>query len=390
MNSTVPRPNGNHVGKLARRSALILGCWTLVSLISITRHYMEEGGGSDSRPFWWVFLIWLTCYYSWALLTPAVFLVAKRWPFARSIGIGPMLRSVLIHIPLSLAFTGAALFLSHVLYDLLKYAAVSDLDVWLRHLSFTSFLKDFPLYWSTLVAANVLSSFKALREKERLAAHLELERSQLESSLRQAQLDALRMQLNPHFLFNTLQTISVLMMDDTASANRMLVRLSDLLRSTLRTSVSSLKPLGEEIAFLRAYLEIEQIRFADRLCVQWDLRPGTEFALIPTLLLQPLVENSVRHGIARLSTRGSITITAAAAEDSLLLSVADTGPGISEENDNVFGHGIGLTNTRKRLKQLYPDHRMEIIAGPQGGFEVQIEIPLLLQAAETHDEALAR
>jgi two-component system LytT family sensor kinase len=389
MKSTVSQPRSIDFGKLVRQAALIVGCWTLVSLISITRHYMEEAGGSDSRPFWWVFLIWLTCYYSWALLTPAVFSVARRWPFARSTGAGRLLRSFLIHVPLSLAFTAAALFLSHVLYDLLKYAKVSDLDVWLHSLRFTSFLKDFPLYWSTLVAANVLSSFKALREKERLAAHLELERSQLDSSLRQAQLDALRMQLNPHFLFNTLQTISVLMMDDTTSANHMLVRLSDLLRSTLRTSVSALKPLREEIAFLRAYLEIEQIRFADRLCVQWNVQAGTELALIPTLLLQPLVENSVRHGIARVATRGSITITATAAENTLQLSVADTGPGISEEYDSAFGHGIGLTNTRKRLKQLYPDHRMEIIAGPQGGFEVQIEIPLQLQGTEAHDEVLA-
>jgi LytS/YehU family sensor histidine kinase len=120
------------------------------------------------------------------------------------------------------------------------------------------------------------------------------------------------------------------------------------------------------------------------------LQPGTEVALIPTLLLQPLVENSVRHGIARMATRGSITITVTAAENTLHLSVADTGPGISEEYDSVFGHGIGLTNTRKRLKQLYPDHRMEIIAGPQGGFEVQIEIPLQLQGTEAHDEVLAR
>lgn len=374
---------------IASRIFLIVGCWTVVSLISVTRHYMEEAGASDNRPFWRVFLIWLTCYYSWAVLTPGVFWVARRWRFGRRSGIATLIRNFCIHIPLSVVFTAAALFLSHVFYDLLMHGNVSDLGAWVHRLRFTSFLKDFPLYWSALAAANVLSSFKALREKERLAAHLELERSQLESSLRQAQLDALRMQLNPHFLFNTLQTVSVLMMDDTASANRMLIRLSDLLRSTLRTSVASLSPLHEEIAFLRAYLEIEQIRFADRLCVQWDLAPETDLALIPTLLLQPLVENSVRHGIARMSTRGAITISAKADEKALHLSVADTGPGVSEEYDSVFGHGIGLTNTRKRLKQLYPDHEMEIVAGPQGGFAVQIAIPFVLQGAETREEVVA-
>jgi len=390
MKLTVPQPKKIDFRKIVSRTLLIVGCWTLVALISVTRHYMEEAGSSDSRPFGRVFLIWLTCYYSWAVLTPALFAAARRWPFARSSGTRNLVRNFWIHVPLSLVFTGAALFISHIFYDLVIHARLSDIETWAHGLRSTSFLKHFPFYWSALAVANVLSSFKALREKERLAAQLELERSQLESSLRQAQLDALRMQLNPHFLFNTLQTISVLMMDDTASANRMLVRLSDLLRSSLRSSVATLTPLREEIAFLRAYLEIEQIRFADRLCVEWNLQPQTDRALIPTLLLQPLVENSVRHGIARMATRGAITITARASDDMLHLSVADTGPGISQEHDNVFGHGIGLTNTRKRLKQLYPDHAMQIIAAPHGGFEVQISIPLILHRAETHEEVLAQ
>ena len=147
------------------------------------------------------------------------------------------------------------------------------------------------------------------------------------------------MQLNPHFLFNTLQTISVLMMDDTGAANRMLVRLSDLLRSTLRSSFSSFTPLREEIAFLRAYLEIEQIRFADRLHVNWDVERGTENALIPTLLLQPLVENSIRHGIARMATAGTISITSRR-EAIGFPCVADTGPGLSPQQE-TYGHGIG-------------------------------------------------
>jgi two-component system, LytTR family, sensor kinase len=199
------------------------------------------------------------------------------------------------------------------------------------------------------------------------------------------------MQLNPHFLFNTLQNISVLMMDDTAVANRMLIRLSDLLRSTLRSSVASISPLRDEVAFLRAYLEIEQIRFADRLRVIWDLEPGTESALIPTLLLQPLAENSIRHGIARLATNGTITITSRAENGTLYLSVADSGPGLSQQkNCDSIGHGIGLNNTRKRLKQLYPEHEMEICTGEQGGFEVKIRIPLTFKPAERTEELVAQ
>jgi two-component system, LytTR family, sensor kinase len=236
----------------------------------------------------------------------------------------------------------------------------------------------------------VLTYFRSLQQKERLASQLQLERSQLESSLRQAQLDALRMQLNPHFLFNTLQTISVLMMDDTAAANRMLVRLSDLLRSTLKSSMDSVTPLENEIAFLRSYLEIEQIRFADRLCVEWKLEPGIEQALVPTLLLQPLVENSIRHGIARMATPGVITVSGNIQDELLHLSVADTGPGITKEPGGHAGHGIGLSNTRKRLKQLYPQHEMEILAGPRGGFEVRMAFPLMLDRAEVREELIAK
>jgi two-component system LytT family sensor kinase len=372
---------------LTRRTGqglLIVGCWTLVALISLARHYMEEGGATDTRPLAIVFLIWLTCFYSWALLTPAVFHVAKRWPISRA----HWARNLLIHVPLSVGFTSVSILISHFLYCPIVHKPIAYLPDYVAALHFTSFLKHLPLYWTTVAVANVLSYFRTLRQKERLAAQLQLERSQLETSLRQAQLDALRMQLNPHFLFNTLQTISVLMMDDTVSANRMLVRLSDLLRSTLRSSVDSVTPLGNEIAFLRAYLEIEQIRFADRLRVEWNVEPEAERAMVPTLLLQPLVENSIRHGIARLSVPGIIRVSANIADDRLGLSVFDTGPGLSEDPGETNGHGIGLSNTRKRLKQLYPEHEMEIVAGAAGGFEVCMSIPVTFSRAEIRQELI--
>ena len=365
---------------------LIFGCWTIVSLLSVTRHYMEEAGTAESRPFWKVFLIWLTCYYSWALLTPAVFSVANRWPLIKRY----WGRNFLAHIPLSFAFTAISILVSHFFFCLIVHRPVTDPGEYLQSLKFSTFLKHFPLYWTALAVANGLTYFRALQQKERLAAQLQLERSQLESSLRQAQLDALRMQLNPHFLFNTLQTISVLMMDDTTAANRMLVRLSDLLRSTLKSSVDSFTLLSNEISFLRSYLEIEQIRFADRLCVQWNLEPGIERAFVPSLLLQPLVENSIRHGIARMSTPGVVTISGRIEDHLLHLSVADTGPGVSQEPGDAIGHGIGLSNTRKRLKQLYPQHEMEIFAGPLGGFEVRMTIPVVLDRAEIREELIAK
>jgi two-component system, LytTR family, sensor kinase len=384
MKEAVPYNANTPFRRRLVQGLLILGCWTLVSLISLTRHYMEEGGAADTRPVGTVFLIWLTCFYSWAILTPALFSAAKRWPMSRQ----RWARNLLIHVPLSVAFTSVSILISHFLYCPIVHKPVLDLTGYLNSLHFTAFLKHLPLYWTTMAVANVLAYFRALQQKERLASQLQLERSQLETSLRQAQLDALRMQINPHFLFNTLQTISVLMMDDTASANRMLVRLSDLLRSTLRSSVDSLTVLRDEIAFLRAYLEIEQIRFADRLRVEWNVQSEAEQALVPTLLLQPLVENSIRHGIARLSVPGIIRVSAAIDGNSLNLCVSDTGPGFSEEQPEGNGHGIGLSNTRKRLKQLYPEHDMEIVAGTAGGFEVRMSIPLVFSRTELRQELI--
>jgi two-component system LytT family sensor kinase len=384
MTRTIFGVNYAEVRRRSLQLVAIFACWTVAALISLARRYMEEAGAADSRPVWRVFLLSLTCYYSWAIMTPAVFAVARRWPLKRHV----WPKNFTVHIPLSVVFTGASIFLSRLFYLSVEHLPLTNLGGYLADLHFSSFLKHFPFYWTTIAIANLLYSFRALQQKERLAAQLELERSKLETTLRQAQLDALRMQLNPHFLFNTLQTISVLMMDDTASANRMLVRLSDLLRSTLRSSVDALSPLRDEIAFLRAYLEIEQVRFADRLRVEWKIDPRAELALVPTLLLQPLVENAIRHGIARLSKPGLITISALVERGELRLSIADTGPGLTQDCE-AAGHGIGLSNTRTRLRQIYSQHEMEIFAPPPGGFEVRIAIPFS-RKTEVVEELVAK
>jgi len=181
------------------------------------------------------------------------------------------------------------------------------------------------------------------------------------------------MQLQPHFLFNTLNSISVLMRDDAATANKMLVKLSELLRAALKSESSQEISLKDELEFLRGYLEIEQMRFQDRLTVDFRVENETLDAQIPNLILQPLVENAIRHGIAPYAKRGKILIESRRENGFIELVVRDNGAGLQ---DSANENGIGLKNTQERLEKLYGERqKFEIISGADSGFEVRIKIP---------------
>jgi len=182
------------------------------------------------------------------------------------------------------------------------------------------------------------------------------------------------MQLHPHFLFNTLNSISVLMRDDTQAANRMLLRLSELLRVSLKRESNQEIPLREELEFLGSYLEIEQTRFQDRLTVNFDIEKDTLDAYVPNLILQPIVENAIRHGIAPRAEAGLIQIQAYRENGSVELCVKDNGAGLSETEG--IKSGIGLANTWKRLEKLYAEHYgFEISSPSTGGLQVILKIP---------------
>ena len=191
--------------------------------------------------------------------------------------------------------------------------------------------------------------------------------SQLEMRLVEAQLKTLQQQLHPHFLFNTLHAISALMHRDVEAADRTLMRLSDLLRLTLERLGEQEVTLDAELDFLRRYLEIERTRFADRLVVRYDIQPETLDALVPTLLLQPLVENAIKHGVARKSGAGHIDITARHDHDKLWIEVRDDGVGLSEDALTALQKGIGVSTTRARLQhQFGADYRFEFHRLAQG------------------------
>jgi LytS/YehU family sensor histidine kinase len=201
----------------------------------------------------------------------------------------------------------------------------------------------------------------------------ELREAQLETELLSAHLNVLKMQLQPHFLFNTLNSISSLMYADVGAADRMVARLADFLRQTLRTIDTQEVTLQEEMNFLTLYLDIERTRLRDRLEICLDVDEGARVALVPHLILQPLVENAIRHAIAPRVEGGSVTILAKRQGDRLRLVVRDDGPGLEGDPNTT---GLGLRNTRQRLQHLYPGtHRFSIGNGPDGGAEVEVELP---------------
>ncbi len=224
-------------------------------------------------------------------------------------------------------------------------------------------------YWAVLLVGHALAFYTRYRERD-------VEAARLDARLRAAELETLRMQLNPHFLFNTLNTIGVLMKEDTGEAGRLLVRLSDLLRSVLANSSSQQTDLRQELALLDNYLEIERSRFGNRLHVDKQVDPDALDAAVPMLILQPIVENAIRHGIATRATPGTVTISAARAGEQLLLEVADDGRGWNCEGTSRDARGIGLENTRARLEKLYGARQQLLLGdGHAGGAVVRIAIP---------------
>jgi LytS/YehU family sensor histidine kinase len=222
------------------------------------------------------------------------------------------------------------------------------------------------------VMVGAVHGFHGLRRARERAVRTAL----LETSLAQAQLRALRLQLQPHFLFNALNTISATMYRDPAAADEILDQLAELLRAALRTAQTDEVPLGEELGILDCYLGILRARFGERLRLATRLEDGLERALVPSLLLQPLVENAVRHGRVESQGTGAITIAARRVDGRLVLEVEDDGPGAPPGRDPLAS-GVGLAATAERLQLLYGERqRLEVASPPGGGFQVRVSLPL--------------
>jgi LytS/YehU family sensor histidine kinase len=226
-----------------------------------------------------------------------------------------------------------------------------------------------------------------LREKERLAAQLAIEKAELESSLRRAELDTLRMRLNPHFLFNCLQSIATLSQKDPKTAGQMVKRLGDLLRVALKDQTQAECTLETEMALVDAYVAIEKMRFGERLSVLQDIELGTEKALIPGFLLQPLLENAIKHGLRAENSAGLIWIRGYRDSSQLVLTVTDNGVGLSDDRIAELGMGVGLGSNCERLQRMYGQrHSFSIRPLAAGGTEVRIALPFRI--AESLDKGI--
>lgn len=229
----------------------------------------------------------------------------------------------------------------------------------------------YTLLFFTLVSGITMARIFHGEAVERAAA---VERVRAE--LARAEARALRAQINPHFLFNTLNTIAALIAQDPRAAEDVVTRLADVFRYALTSAGHERSRFGDELEFVRAYLAIEKARFGDRLRVEEDIAPGLEAVRVPSLLLQPLVENAVHHAIAPRPTGGTVTLRALAHGDRLVVTLADDGPGLAE-GVGPRGHGVGLESVRERMRLAGPDHRFELDGAPGRGVQVRLEFPLV-------------
>jgi len=337
----------------------------------------------DPKPEPFILLLGLNYgyWYTWALLAPIVLYLGRRFPFER----GRWTRSIPVHLVAVLVVTFLHVLISRWLAGHVTAAfwdgpmSAPKLTwwqlVWREY--FHSFDWEMMTYWAIIL-------FHYAAEYYGQAQDRTLRNAQLETRLAEAQLQALQRQLHPHFLFNTLNAISALMHRDVEAADQMLARLSDLLRMALDHPGVQEIPLKDELDFLEKYLEIEQARFGARLTVNFDIDPETLDALVPNLLLQPLVENSIRHAIAIRIEPGAIEVVARRMDDRLQLQVRDNGPGLPKAPATVGGTGVGLANTRSRLEHLYgAGQQLQFAEPPGGGLAVIVTIPF--RADETAD-----
>jgi two-component system LytT family sensor kinase len=360
---------------------LVLAVWMLIGL-SFTLNYYFFAAHYVSifkqPPTLGQMLVWELPYWLlWAGLAPAIFLFTRRFPIDHE----RWFTNSLLHIVgcVVLSLTHRAIYL--IIGWLLHVAAYRDIttipDLYSSDILF-NLPTGFMSYGTIFLVSYVIDYYRRHEEEELKISRLSTELAQTQLMVTEAQLQALKMQLHPHFLFNTLNSISALLDEDVDAAEQMLARLGDLLRLTIENSGAQQVTLQEELEFLRCYLEIEQVRFHDRLAVKMHIEPETLDARVPNLILQPIVENAVRHGIASRIAPGEIEIQASRAGGVLRLRVKDNGPGLrgGAGSGARTREGLGLANTRARLKQMYgAAHLFEMADAAEGGLQLTLEIP---------------
>lgn len=352
-----------------RRLAIIWGIWTFIGIVFTLQMYFTSYRSERPVPLGDSLYLQIVWAYLWALATPLVLWAANKLPLERN----NWIRNSLIHIPISIILSGIVTAIGHIMVWLYLSVPLGRTFSFERMGRFVlaNFSEGIGIYMLIALTSYAFNYYRRYREGQ-------VRTLQLEAQLSKAQLEALKMQLHPHFLFNTLHSISALLTQDTEAARTMITRLGDFLRLTLENSGSEEVTLQQEMEFLTCYLAIERIRFQDRLLTRIDVDDDALDAKVPNLILQPIVENAIRHGIAPRSTPGLIEIEAKHLNGLVRIQVRDNGPGLSEHriSENLFNRGLGLANTGQRLERLYGSrHLFDLRNNPNGGFVVTMEIP---------------
>jgi len=334
------------------RRLWLLGTLTWVMLGLMSAAQQATWRALTGRPVNWLFIVpnsladWLTC----GMFTPAFYWMVRRFPIRGE----RWWARLPVHLAASFVFVVLKVSIYHPLFNALN---PTEPRPWSMIL-FGGFYADMLAYWASVGVIHAIEYYRESRERELEATRLALEN--------------LRAQLQPHFLFNTLQSISTLIHRDAAAADRMLTDLSELLRLSLRSSASQEVPLRDELGFLDRYLDIMRVRFGDRLRILVDAAGDVRDALVPSLVLQPIVENAITHGMADRPDVGHVSVRARRNGPALWLEVSDDGPGLAAPAGN--GNGIGLANTRERVARLYgTSGSVDLLT--DRGLTVRISIP---------------
>jgi len=361
-------------------AALIMGVWTVMGLLRATQVSLgfEMMG---HVPSWRRLAIWqLLVFYVWIALTPLILWLGRRFKLERS----HWLRSLAAHLLLGSLVSLFYLGIYSCLTRLLKIYPDWPVSLFGQFLHFTGmfFHLDLFTYGAILGIGMAADYYRKYRENE-------LQAAELRAQLSQAQLEALRLQLQPHFLFNTLNNIvGLIRNDENKEAIRMTTGLSELLRHVLERAGRQEVSLREEMEFLERYLDIQQMRFSDRLRVEMKIDRDTLAAKVPSLILQPIVENAIRHGIAARNAGGAVSLSASRHNGRLQINVYNDGPTLPAGWRIEDCDGVGLANTRARIAQLYgAAGRLEAHNCGERGVEIRLTIPFLpMEGARNRDD----
>jgi len=346
------------------QAALIFAGWTLIVVTFSVQAYVFAVARGRTDSYWREFILAASEWYIWAALTPLVLFLCRRFRIASQ----NWPRAVLLHLIAGIAIS----FLQLAIQVRLNFIVNPGykMTYWRVLYFFATFKLHMNLltYWVIVALNHGIYYYQQSRARE-------LAWSRMEADLANAQLQVLNMQLHPHFLFNTLHSISTLISDDPQAARQMVLKLSDLLRASLNKIEQPEVPLQQELDLLESYLSIEQTRFKDRLMIEKEIDANALVCEVPTMILQPLVENAVRHGIGKHRQADRIAIVAQRTNDRLLLEVRNC-VGSVENGGPTPARGIGLANTRARLEQLYGrQHSFEIENRGEGGVTVRLSFP---------------